>query len=58
MKILVKGPNLDDESIILNEDTPVSEVLKEYRHRMPYPIFACKVNNSYRGLTHLLHRDS
>ena len=57
MRITVKGPKLNEEIIEVKEHTSVEEVLNQYKDRMPYPIYACKFNNRYRGLNHDLHHD-
>ena len=45
MIITVKGPKLNSETIDVKEGTIVSDILKEYSDRMPYPIYLSKVNN-------------
>lgn len=57
MKITIKGPKLKAETVELNRDTLVSEILKDYKAKMPYPIYACKFYNHYRGLNHVLTHD-
>ena len=57
MKITIKGPNLQNEVIELEKNALVTDILKNYQEKMPYPIYACKFNNRYRGLSHEVHHD-
>lgn len=58
MKITLKGPKLNIETIDVKEGTKVSDILKDYAEKMPYPIYLSKVNNCYRYLDHVLRHDS
>ena len=58
MKIIVKGPKLNPETINVEDGTKVSDILKDYAHKMPNPIYLSKVNNCYRYLGHVLRHDS
>jgi len=58
MKITISGPKLSDQTVELKENTRVEKLLEKYQDMMPNPIYACKVNNCYRGLNHMLHHDS
>ena len=58
MKIVVKGPKLNPETINVEDGTKVSDILKDYAHKMPNPIYLSKVNNCYRYLGHVLRHDS
>lgn len=58
MKIIVKGPKLKEETIYSKENIRVDKILEKYKDKMPNPIYACKVNNCYRGLNHEIHHDS
>ena len=57
MKIKIIGPNKVTDEIELDRNTIVEDVLKFYQDKFPYPIYACKFNNFYRGLSHDLHHD-
>ena len=57
MKVTIKGPNLKEEIIELSQNTCVEDILKNYEDKFPYPIYACKFNNHYRGLAHIVHHD-
>ena len=46
------------DNIEVKEKTNVLEILNNYRDKFTYPIYACKVNNLYRGLNHKLNHDS
>ena len=46
------------DNIEVKEKTNVLEILNNYRDKFTYPIYACKVNNLYRGLNHKLSHDS
>lgn len=58
MKITIKGPKLTSETIEVKEGTKVSDILKNYEDKMPFPIYLSKVNNCYRYLGHVLRHDS
>lgn len=57
MLITIKGPKLNTETIQVNTNTSVKEVLNQYFKQLPYPIYACKFNNCFRGLNHILTHD-
>lgn len=46
------------DSIEVEENTSVRKILTSYKANISYPIYACKVNNQYRGLNHQLHHDT
>ena len=46
------------DNIEINKNTSVLELLYNYRNKLKYPIYACKVDNMYRGLNHKLIHDS
>ena len=58
MKITVSLPSMKPETIEVNENIKASDILENYKDRIKYPIYACKVNNCYRGLNHILRHDS
>ncbi len=57
MKVTVLGPKLDKRTIDCPKNTRVETILKEYAGQMPYPIYACKLDNAYRALTHVITHD-
>lgn len=58
MKVTIKGPKLNTETLEVKEGTKVIDILKDYEDKMPYPIYLSKVNNCYRYLGHVLRHDS
>ena len=56
IEIIYKRNILDN--IEVKENTNVLEILNNYKNKFTYPIYACKVNNLYRGLNHRLAHDS
>lgn len=58
MKVTVKGPKLQPEIIEVEEGIRVSDLLREYESKMPFPIYLSKVDNCYRYLGHILKHDS
>lgn len=57
MKITISGPNLNTQTIDVERNTKVLDILNRYQNQMPYPIYLSKVDNCYRGLTHVLTHD-
>ncbi len=57
MKIKIKGPNMKPLFMEFPCDMKAEEILNLVKDKMPYPIYGCKVDNSYRGLLHNVHRD-
>ncbi len=57
MKIKVKGPSFDYEEIELNESVKAEEIVNMFKDKFEYPIYLCKVNNCYRGLSHNVYHD-
>ena len=57
MKITVLGPKLDQRIVEYPKNTRVETILNDYRDEMPYPIYACKLDNAYRALTHVITHD-
>ncbi|MGI6510033.1 MAG: nucleoside kinase [Erysipelotrichaceae bacterium] len=57
MKILIKGPKMEPTMMEFSRDMQAEEILNLVKDKMPYPIYGCKVDNSYRGLLHNVHRD-
>ncbi len=57
MKITIKGPKMDPIKMEFSHDMKAEEILNLVKDKMPYPIYGCKVDNSYRGLLHNVHRD-
>ncbi|MBR0462171.1 MAG: hypothetical protein IJJ00_05625 [Erysipelotrichaceae bacterium] len=57
MKITVKGPDIETVTKDYPLNTKVETVLKDFEKDMPYPIYACKLNNAYRALTHIMTHD-
>ncbi len=57
MKVEVKGPSL--QPVVMEFENPLKaeEILKLVRDQMPYPVYSCKVDNCYQGLSHIVHRD-
>ena len=58
MKITVKGPNLSEQTLERPFGIRVEDILNDYKDQMPYPIYACKLDNAYRALTHQISHDS
>ena len=58
MKITVKGPNLSEQTIERPFGIRVEDILNDFKDQMPYPIYACKLDNAYRALTHQISHDS
>ncbi len=40
------------DTIEVNEGTTAQEIIKNYKSKLTYPIYACKMNNLYRSLGH------
>lgn len=57
MKIKIKGPAMEPVMMEFPSDMKAEEILNLVKDKMPYPIYGCKVDNSYRGLLHNVHRD-
>ncbi len=57
MKIKIKGPQMQPLMMEFSGDMQAQDILKLVEDKMPYPIYGCKVDNSYRGLLHNVHRD-
>ncbi|HPX32056.1 MAG TPA: hypothetical protein PLT36_00940 [Erysipelotrichaceae bacterium] len=57
MKIKIKGPTMEPIMMEFSHDMKAEEILNLVKDKMPYPIYGCKVDNSYRGLLHNVHRD-
>lgn len=58
MKITVSLPSMKPEEIEVKENIMASKILENYKDKIVNPIYACKVNNCYRGLNHILRHDS
>ncbi len=58
MKVTVKGPGLKETVKDYPINTSVETVLSDFREQLPYPVYSCKLDNSYRALTHLITHDS
>lgn len=41
----------------IESGTTALELINKYKDKFKYPIYACKVNNRYRGLNHKLHHE-
>ena len=46
------------DTVSVNENTSMLELLPNYRSKLTYPVYACKVDNMYRALNHKLNHDS
>ena len=46
------------DTVSVNENTSMLELLPNYRSKLTYPVYACKVDNMYRALSHKLNHDS
>ncbi|MBR2577461.1 MAG: hypothetical protein IKE38_00890 [Erysipelotrichaceae bacterium] len=57
MKITVKGPSIETVIKDYPLNTKVETVLKDFEKDMPYPIYACRLDNAYRALTHIMTHD-
>ncbi|MGI6607899.1 MAG: nucleoside kinase [Erysipelotrichaceae bacterium] len=57
MKIKIKGPGMTPFMMEFSGDRKAEDILNLVKDKMPYPIYGCKVDNSYRGLLHNVHRD-
>lgn len=57
MKIIISGPGLQPIEKVYDKPTKAYEILKEFADKMLYPIYACKLNNAYRSLSHLVYHD-
>lgn len=58
MKITIKGPNLETQVLNYEHILKVEDILLNYKDKMPYPIYACRLDNAYRALTHIITHDS
>ncbi|MBR3227708.1 MAG: hypothetical protein IKF68_04095 [Erysipelotrichaceae bacterium] len=58
MKVTVKGPGLTPRTYEYPSGVKVEQVLKEVRRELPFPVYACKLDNAYRALTHIVRHDS
>ncbi len=58
LKIQIYYDRYNLDNIEVEEETNVLDILKNYRGKLPYPVYSCKVNNLYRGLNHKLHHDT
>ena len=57
MKLIVKLPNFEAETIELQTNMKAMDILSHLKNKPIYPIYGCKVDNAYRGLLHNVHRD-
>lgn len=57
MKILVKLPSNEELTMEFEHNLKAEEILEKVKDKVEYPIYGCKVDNSYRGLLHNVHRD-
>lgn len=57
MKILVKLPSNEELTMEFEHNLKAEEILEKVKDKTEYPIYGCKVDNSYRGLLHNVHRD-
>ena len=57
MKITVINNN-NKQNFEFDHNIKVEEVYEMVKENYEYPIYACKVNNAYRSLAHILHHDS
>lgn len=58
MKVIVSGPNLKETRFECEVGTKVEDILNIIKDKMPYPIYACRLDNAYRSLTHIIGHDS
>ena len=58
MKVIVSGPNLKETTFECEAGTKVEDILNIIKDKMPYPIYACRLDNAYRSLTHIIGHDS
>ncbi len=57
MKILVKIPSAEAMTMEFDHNMKAEEILNLVKDKLVYPVYGCKVDNSYRGLLHNVHRD-
>lgn len=57
MKVVIKSFDIKEHTIELDKPTTVENILSNYLDKVPYPIYACRFNNIYRGLSHLVTHD-
>ena len=57
MNIKISALGFKDEVIKIDKEISVEDLLKKYNNKFPYPIYACKFDNIYRGLSHVIRHD-
>lgn len=57
MKVTLLFPNKQTTQIEVCENTKVYEILDQHKDKIDNPIYACKVDNCYRALTHEIKHD-
>ncbi len=57
MKLIVKLPSFEAETIEVETNMEAREILNHLKNKPIYPVYGCKVDNAYRGLLHNVHRD-
>ena len=58
MKVTVDIPSVGRKEIFYDRNVTVEEVIDEVRDEIIYPVYLCKLDNTYRGLAHEIHHDS
>lgn len=57
MKIKINGLSGGPWEREFEHPLKAEEIYRLVEDQLPYPIYGCKVDNAYRGLTHMVHRD-
>jgi len=57
MKVIVKALGIENTEKQYPTNTTVEEIVKDFQYRLPYPVYCCKLDNAYRGLTHKVYHD-
>ena len=57
MRVLVKASGIEDQQMVFDHNLKAYEILDMIKDKLTYPCYGCKVDNSYRGLLHNVHRD-
>ncbi|MBQ1878043.1 MAG: ATP-binding protein [Erysipelotrichaceae bacterium] len=57
MKVTVDIPSVESRELSYDHNVSVEGVLNDVSHELKYPVFLCKLDNVYRGLSHEVHHD-
>ena len=57
MKVTVDIPSVGSRELFYDHNVSVEGVLNDVSSELKYPVFLCKLDNVYRGLSHEVHHD-